>query len=58
MDSDVDLERTKVVSDLSFAGCTGSVSYMPRPSLPDTSANATGDPIHTDGRLAVLGLCD
>lgn len=57
VDPYVDLERTKVVSDLSFAGCVESVSFMPRP-LPDTSFNATGDEIHTDGRVAVLDLLD
>jgi len=57
VDPDIDLERTKVVSDLRFAGCVESVSFMPR-SLPDTSFNATGDAIHTDGRVAVLDLLD
>ena len=56
VDPDVDLERTKVLSDLRFAGCLESISFMARPSVPGTSENATGDAIRTDGRLAVLTL--
>lgn len=56
VDSDVDLERAKVVSDLRFAGRVVSVSFVTRPSVPARSQNATGDQIRTDGRLAVLEL--
>ena len=56
VDSDVDLERSKVVSDLGVAGRISSVTLLIRPSVPAASQNATGDQIHTDGRLAVLTL--
>ena len=56
VDSDVDLERTKVVSDLRFTGSVFTVLFVARPSVPATSRNATGDQIRTDGRLAVLAI--
>jgi hypothetical protein len=56
IESDVDLERTKILSDLRFAARIVSLSFVERPSVPRTSENATGDQIRTDGRLAVLEL--
>lgn len=56
VDTDVDAERTKVISDLRFAGRTAAVTYLARPSIPSKSINGTGDEIHTDGRLAVVEL--
>jgi hypothetical protein len=56
VESNVDLERTKVISDLRFSGRVADLSYVARPSVAGTSKNATGDVILTDGRLAVLSL--
>ena len=52
----IDEERSKVIRDLSLAGCVKSVSFVPRPSVPGFSQNAIGDLVRTDGELAVLQL--
>jgi hypothetical protein len=51
IDPRTDGERKKVITDLSFANCSQSVSFLDRD--PDTQA-APG--IQTDGRLAVIWL--
>lgn len=56
IDSQIDRERAKVVSDLLFAGRVQSLALVDRPKVPKTSRNATGDAIETDGRMAVLVL--
>jgi hypothetical protein len=56
IDSDIDNERTKVVNDLLFAGAIRSLALVDRPYIPANATNATGDPLHTDGRMAVLLL--
>ena len=56
IDSDIDHERAKVVSDLLFAGAVRSLALVDRPDLPTNASNATGDPLRTDGRMAVLLL--
>jgi hypothetical protein len=56
IDSQIDRERAKVVSDLLFAGRVQSLALVERPKVPKTSRNATGDAIETDGRMAVLVL--
>lgn len=56
VESDIDLERSKVIRDLRFDGAIASLFYVTRPSLPAGSRNATGDSIRTDGRLAVVEL--
>jgi hypothetical protein len=55
---DIDDERSKVVRDLSAAGCVQSVHMVPRPGVPNLTQNATGDPVRTDGALAVVELKD
>ena len=55
IDSNVDNERAKVVSDLLLAGAVRSLALVDR-NLPPNLQNATGDAIQTDGRMAVLLL--
>ncbi|MGE5567943.1 MAG: LssY C-terminal domain-containing protein [Rhodospirillales bacterium] len=56
IDSQIDRERAKVVSDLLFAGSVQALSLVERPEVPKLSQNATGDKLETDGRMAVLLL--
>ena len=51
----VDPEREKVVSDLSFTGCVDSVTYVGRGDLAEDAGN-TRKGIRTDGRVAVVVL--
>ena len=53
---DVDLERNKVVNDLAFTSCVDYRDSMARPDVPHLVWNATGDPMLTDTRLAIVGL--
>jgi hypothetical protein len=54
VDSSIDKERAKVVSDLLFTGQVRSLALVDRPAVPTESSNATGDALTTDGRMAVL----
>jgi hypothetical protein len=56
IDSNIDNERAKVISDLLFAGAVRSLALVDRPDLPANLSNATGDALKTDGRMAVLLL--
>lgn len=56
IDADIDQERSKVVDDLIFTGRVARLSYVERPRVPRSFHNATGDPVTTDGRMAVIGL--
>ncbi|MGE5648076.1 MAG: LssY C-terminal domain-containing protein [Acidobacteriota bacterium] len=56
IDSEIDRERAKVVSDLLFTGRVKALSLVERPQTPKQSQNATGDKLETDGRMAVLLL--
>jgi hypothetical protein len=56
IDSEIDRERAKVVSDLVFSGHVKALSLVERPKAPQHSQNATGDKLETDGRMAVLVL--
>jgi hypothetical protein len=58
VESDIDVERERVVRDLGLAGCVESVHVAPRPAMPAHLANATGDHLHTDGGVAVVELKD
>jgi LssY C-terminus len=58
VESDIDVERERVVRDLGLAGCIESVHVAPRPAMPANLANATGDRLHTDGAVAVIELKD
>ena len=54
IDSNIDLERQKVVNDLEFTGKARGFTVIPRPALPTNFRNATGDDVDTDARMAVL----
>jgi LssY C-terminus len=56
IDSNIDRERAKVVSDLLFTGKVRGLALVERPDVPRQSVNATGDKLETDGRMAVLLL--
>jgi hypothetical protein len=56
IDSQIDRERAKVVSDLLFTDHVRSLALVERRDAPQRSRNATGDAIETDGRMAVLVL--
>ena len=54
--SDVDLERDKVVSDLVFTGCVESVSYIRRPEAARIPEYEGKRGVTTDARVAVVDL--
>ena len=54
IDSAIDHERAKVVSDLVLSGHVKELSLVARPAAPQHSQNATGDKLETDGAQAVL----
>lgn len=58
IESNIDAERSTVIRDLNFAGCVRSVSYITNPQIPTTTRNANGDPMRTDGSVAVVSLQD
>jgi len=60
IESDIDLERDKIAHDLEFTSCADSVGLLDRSNIPHGTSNATGDPISTDARLAIIRLnnCD
>jgi len=58
IDTHIDHERAKVVFDLLFTGGVRGLALVDRPAVPTLSANATGDRIETDGKMAVLLLAD
>lgn len=56
IEENIDRERTKVINDLIFTSCVGQMDEFDRTQVPGSGFNATGDPISTDTRLAVVGL--
>jgi hypothetical protein len=56
IDPDIDKERAKVTADLLFTGMVKALALVDRSDIPTNATNATGDPLHTDGRMAVLLL--
>jgi hypothetical protein len=58
IDPQIDHERAKIVRDLSVGGCVQSVSLVDRHRLPNHLVNATGDPVETDGKVALVRLKD
>jgi hypothetical protein len=58
IEEDVDDERDKVAYDLAFSSCGNPLDWTDRPDFPRFARNATGDPIVTDGRMAVIELND
>ena len=58
IDTHIDGERDKIADDLIFTGCVDAAQLYNRPWLPKDAHNATGEPLITDGRVAVLKLND
>lgn len=56
IDENIDEERDKVVNDLVFTTCVDLVDWSERMDVPTLTRNATGDPMRTDTRLAIVGL--
>lgn len=54
--SDVDLERDKVVHDLAFTGCVASVAYVQRPEGVRETGQDYRKGVSTDARVAVVTL--
>ena len=54
--SDVDLERDKVIHDLVFTGCVDSVAYVPRPEGLRETGQVYRKGVSTDARVAVVTL--
>ena len=54
IDSNIDTERAKVVSDLLLTGLVRGLSLVERSELPQNMFNATGDALKTDGSMAVI----
>ena len=52
----IDEERSKVIRDLTVAGCVKSVHLVPRPGFGGVTQNATGDTVITDGAVAFVEL--
>jgi hypothetical protein len=56
IDPNIDDERAKVVDDLIFERKVAGLALVVRDTVPVDAINATGDPEHTDGRMAVMIL--
>jgi hypothetical protein len=56
VDSNIDREREKVVSDLTFAGCVSASSLVERPDFLRQGQTPSGEMMVTDGRFAVVQL--
>ncbi|MDQ6760473.1 MAG: LssY C-terminal domain-containing protein [Acidobacteriota bacterium] len=58
IEENIDQEREKIVYDLAFTSCVEGADWIQRKDFPKAARNATGDPISTDGRLALVRLND
>jgi len=58
IDAHMDDGRGMLVRDLNLAGCVAAVYQVRRPQMLHAAMNATGDPMRTDGSLAVVQLKD
>ena len=56
IDTNIDQERGKVVSDLVYTGCVQALNLVDRPWIPENATNGTGERLHTDKRIAVVEL--
>ncbi len=56
VETDIDIERQKIVDDLRFAGAIARYTLAERRDVPARVMNATEDPMTTDGRIAVIVL--
>jgi len=54
IDSNIDLERSKVVKDLLFTGHVQAIALVERNGIFQGLTNATGDTLISDGKIAVL----
>jgi hypothetical protein len=52
----IDLERQKIIEDLVYTGYATLEGFVERPNVPNISRNAVGDPLRTDGKIAILSL--
>jgi hypothetical protein len=58
VETDLDVEREKIVRDLTLAGCVANVYRLRRAPTPERLKNAAGDVLQTDGNVAVIQLRD
>ena len=58
IDPHIDRERDWIETDLLFAGTATAYADVDRPNAPRKAANATGDNIVTDGKMAVVQLAN
>ncbi len=58
IEEDIDRERDKIAYDFQFTSCTDLVDFWDRPGAPLSAKNASGDPMSTDGRIAIIRLND
>lgn len=58
IEEDIDHERDKIAYDFQFTSCTDLVDWWDRPGAPLEAQNASGDPMSTDGRIAIIRLND
>ncbi|HXK11120.1 MAG TPA: LssY C-terminal domain-containing protein [Vicinamibacteria bacterium] len=56
IDPRIDEERGKIVNDLRLTGSVEATALLDRPHPPEAGPNATGEPIETDGRMALVVL--
>jgi LssY C-terminus len=56
IDANLDDGVNMLVRDLTLSGCVDSVYLLPRPDVPQTMMNATGDEMRTDGMLTIVQL--
>lgn len=56
IDTHIDREREKVLTDFMFSGMAKGYVLVDRPDAPKKSQNATGDNLETDGRMLILAL--
>jgi hypothetical protein len=54
VESNVDIERAKVLDDLRFSGLVDRFAFVARSSATREFRNATGDSLVSDGRMAVI----
>jgi hypothetical protein len=52
----IDLERQKIIEDLVYTGSATLEGFVERPGVPNISRNAVGDPLRTDGKIAILSV--
>ncbi len=58
VEENIDHERDKIAYDLQFTSCTDLVDWWDRPGAPLSAHNSSGDPMSTDGRIAIVRLND